>query len=202
MVLFALIIAIPIHEYAHARSAVAAGDDTPARDGRLTIFPWDHFDPIGGLMCVMSSIFGFGLGWGRPVMVNPRNFRNPRWDDVMVAAWGPLSNLLLAAGFAGLFRLGMHFDWFSQSPALEQLLLICILVNLGLMLFNLLPIFPLDGSHILKGFLPYDMAKSYERFMMAWGPMLLLGLIFFGRDVLWMLISPPREFLTRALIGI
>src|SRR5262249_6518671 len=96
----ALIIAIPVHEFAHARSAVSYGDDTPERDGRLTIFPWTHFEPFGAIFMVISTIFGVGIGWGRPVRVRPENFRHPRLDDVKCAAWGPLSNLLLALGFA------------------------------------------------------------------------------------------------------
>src|SRR5690349_444125 len=82
MTLFALIIAVPVHEFAHARSAVSYGDDTPARDGRLNIFPWTHFEPFGAIFMVITAIFGYGLGWGKPVMVRPENFRHPRIDDV------------------------------------------------------------------------------------------------------------------------
>src|ERR1041384_6936274 len=106
MSLVALAIAIPIHEFAHARSAVSYGDDTPRRQGRLSIAPWDHFDPMGALMCVLSSWFGFGIGWGKPVQGQPSNFRHPRWDDVKCAAWGPFSNLLLALAFAAPLRFG------------------------------------------------------------------------------------------------
>src|ERR1044071_7787579 len=107
MMILALIVAIPVHEFAHALSAVNNGDDGPRRDGRLSIMPWDHFDPLGAFFCLMSSIFGVGLGWGRPVMVNPNVLHNPRWGMCKIAAWGPFSNLLLAIAFA----LPLRFDW-------------------------------------------------------------------------------------------
>src|SRR4051812_28463393 len=131
MILFALIIAVPVHEFAHARSAVSYGDDTPARDGRLNIFPWTHFEPFGAVFMVISSITGFGIGWGKPVVVRPENFRNPRLDDVKCAAWGPLSNLLLAIGFA----IPLRFGWIAPEDPMQQILLICVQVNLSLMCF-------------------------------------------------------------------
>jgi Zn-dependent protease len=194
MYLFALLIAIPIHEYAHARSAVSYGDDTPARDGRLTIYPWTHFEPIGTLFILMSVFTGFGLGWGRPVMVRPENFRHPRLDDVKCAAWGPFSNLLLAIGFAIPLRFGFF-------PELYELFAVCLMVNLGLMCFNLIPIYPLDGSHIVRGLLPAQMAHSYHRFMMQYGMILLLLLLFVGRDLLGMLIVIPRDRIASLLVG-
>jgi Zn-dependent protease len=194
MYLFALLIAIPIHEYAHARSAVSYGDDTPARDGRLTIYPWTHFEPIGTLFILMSVFTGFGLGWGRPVMVRPENFRHPRLDDVKCAAWGPFSNLLLAIGFAIPLRFGFF-------PELYELFAVCLMVNLGLMCFNLIPIYPLDGSHIVRGLLPAEMAQSYHRFMMQYGMVLLLLLLFVGRDLLGMLIVIPRDRIASLLVG-
>lgn len=194
MYLFALLIAIPIHEYAHARSAVSYGDDTPARDGRLNIFPWTHFEPIGTLFILMSVFTGLGLGWGRPVMVRPENFRHPRLDDVKCAAWGPLSNLLLAIGFAIPMRFGYFPDWY-------ELLSVCLTVNLGLMCFNLIPIYPLDGSHIVRGLLPADLSHSYHRFMMQWGMMLLLLLLLVGRDLLVLLVGVPMNRIAGLLLG-
>jgi Zn-dependent protease len=197
MVLFALIIAIPIHEFAHARSAVSYGDDTPARDGRLTIFPWTHFEPIGATFMVLSSIFGFGIGWGRPVMVRPENFRHPRLDDVKCAAWGPFSNLLLAIGFALPLRMG----WVPPQDPLYDLLVICVQVNLGLMCFNLIPVYPLDGSHVVRGLLPSHLAYSYHQFMLQWGMMIMMLLIVAGRDLLMLLVGVPSFRLAAFLIG-
>jgi Zn-dependent protease len=198
MRLFALIIAIPIHEFAHARSAVSYGDDTPARDGRLTIFPWTHFDPVGATFMVLSSIFGFGIGWGKPVMVRPENFRHPRLDDVKCAAWGPFSNLLLAIGFA----LPLRFGWVPDGDPLWLLLFVCVHVNLALMCFNLIPIYPLDGSHVVRGLLPTHLALSYHRFMMQWGMMMLMLLIVAGRELLVLLVAVPSARIAGILIGI
>lgn len=195
--LFALIIAIPIHEYAHARSAVSYGDDTPERDGRLTIFPWTHFEPVGVLFIILSSIFGVGLGWGRPVRVRPENFRNPRLDDAKCAAWGPLSNLLLAIGFA----LPLRFGWVPPQDPLNQILWVCIMVNLGLMYFNLIPVYPLDGSHILRGLLPTEKAIVYHQFMTRYGMWCIMLLLFRGKGLLELLVGGPSYHLARILIG-
>jgi Zn-dependent protease len=195
--LFALIIAIPVHEYAHARSAVSYGDDTPERDGRLTIFPWTHFEPFGALFMIVSSIFGVGLGWGKPVRVRPENFRNPRFDDARCAAWGPLSNLLLAIGFA----LPLRFGWFAPQDPLNQIFWVCVLVNLGLMYFNLIPIYPLDGSHILRALLPTEMAIGYHQFMSRFGMWLLMLVLIRGKGLLELLVSGPTAQLARILTG-
>jgi Zn-dependent protease len=198
-VLFALALAIPIHEYAHAASAVYLGDDTPRRDGRLTIFPWDHFDPLGAIFCIMSTISGVGLGWGKPVMVNPANLRHPRWSFMWVSAWGPLSNMILAL----LFALPIRFEWVSPTDPLWRLLLTCLEVNLGLMLFNLIPIYPLDGSKILSALLPGDQAYRYDRFMLRWGMPILLLLVFTSRteySFLGILVSTPKWEILRVLL--
>ena len=206
MYLFALIIAIPVHEFAHALSAVNNGDDGPRRDNRLSIMPQDHFDPLGALMCFMSAWTGFGLGWGKPVLVNPGVLNNPKWDMCKIAAWGPFSNFLLAIGFA----LPIRFGWipeieispggFEQNP-LALLFIICVMCNLSLMLFNLIPIGPLDGAKILVTFLPDAQAFEFSRFMERWGSILLLALIFFGRELLSMIIQPPMLSLMRLLLG-
>jgi Zn-dependent protease len=200
MSLFALIVAIPIHEFAHAASATVLGDDTPRRDGRLTIFPWDHFDPLGAICCVLSTISGWGLGWGKPVMVNPANMRNPRWDMMWVAAWGPLSNLILAI----LFALPLRFQWAPfMEPQVQLLLSVCLQVNLGLMLFNLIPIYPLDGSKIASALLPSDLAYRYDRFMVQWGmPIMLLLVLSGGRfPILAWLIGEPMERIVSLLLA-
>src|SRR6266542_4820848 len=96
-----LLVAIPIHEFAHAITGVWCGDDTPRKQGRLSILQWDHLEPAGTIFIVISSLIGFGIGWGKPVLVNPMNFRSPRWDMVKVAAAGPFSNLIMGT-VAGL----------------------------------------------------------------------------------------------------
>jgi Zn-dependent protease len=196
MRLFALIIAIPVHEYAHAQSAVSYGDDTPARDGRLTIFPWTHFEPVGAIFMFLSSVLGIGIGWGKPVRVRPENFRHPRWDDVKCAAWGPFSNLLLAIGFA----IPLRFGWYAPADPLNELLWIFVRVNLGLMFFNMIPVYPLDGSHVLRGLLPLHLADSYHQFMRRWGMMIMMLLIVAGRDVLIPLVAEPSYRLALLLV--
>jgi Zn-dependent protease len=199
MQLFALIVAIPIHEFAHAASATIEGDDTPRRQGRLNIYPWTHFDPFGALFCFMSTLTGFGLGWGKPVLVNPANLRHPRWSFMWVAAWGPLSNLLLAL----LFALPLRMGWFGPDDAMQNLFYVCLQVNLGLMLFNLIPIYPLDGSKIASALLPRDLAWRYDRFMTQWGMPIMLLLVFTsGRLPIlqWLVWRPMRELLRVLLL--
>jgi Zn-dependent protease len=196
-VIFALLIAIPVHEFAHALSAVNNGDDGPRRDGRLSIMPWDHFDPFGAIFCVVSALTGFGLGWGKPVMVNPHVLNNPRWDMCKIAAWGPFSNLLLAIAFA----LPLRFGLVNFQSGAGELLLIFVMVNLSLMLFNLIPIAPLDGSKILVTFLPDRQAYEYSRFMERFGMLMLLGLIMFGRGLLGYLIGIPMMQIMQILLA-
>jgi Zn-dependent protease len=200
MRLLALLIAIPVHEFAHALSAVNNGDDTPRRDGRLTIFPWDHFDPLGAFFCIFSTIFGMGLGWGKPVMVNPRNLRDAKWGMCKIAAWGPFSNFLLAIAFALPLRLG----WLGTgNEGLADMLDVFVSVNLALMLFNLIPVGPLDGAKIVVAFLPDNQAFEFSRFMGRYGMMLLFGMIFLDRQthLLYYLISSPLYRLKEMLIG-
>lgn len=196
MLIFALVIAIPIHEFAHALSAVNNGDDGPRRDGRLTIMPWDHFDVLGGAFCVISAVTGAGLGWGKPVMVNPGVLNNPKWDMLKIAAWGPLSNLLLAIGFSLPLRFGL------VDEAFIPLMLVCLRVNLGLMLFNLIPIGPLDGAKVVVAFLPDNQAFEFSRFMERYGMFMLLGLVMVGQGLLLYLVHIPRIAIERVLLGI
>ena len=195
--LLGLLIAIPVHEFAHALSAVNNGDDGPRREGRLTIFPWDHFDPIGGLFCVISTISGFGLGWGRPVMVNPNALKDPRWSMCKIAAWGPFSNLLLAI----LFALPLRFLAEHLDLGLLRLLVTFVQLNLALMLFNLIPIGPLDGAKVLVAFLPERQAYEFSRFQAQFGMIILFVLISVGRGALALLIGPPLDSLMGLLIG-
>jgi Zn-dependent protease len=197
MLILALVVAIPVHEFAHALSAVNNGDDGPRRDGRLTIFPWDHFDPFGAIFCLISAVTGFGIGWGKPVMVNPGVLNNPRWDMCKIAAWGPFSNFLLAVAFAMPLRFGLvGFD-----DGIARLLEVFVMVNLGLMLFNLIPIGPLDGAKVLVTFLPDRQAYEFSRFMERFGMLLLLGLITIGRPVLEIFVYLPMVQLLRLLLG-
>lgn len=197
MIILALLVAIPIHEFAHALSAVNNGDDGPRRDGRLSIMPWDHFDPIGAVFCVMSAVFGIGIGWGKPVMVNPGSLNNPRWSMCKIAAWGPFSNFLLAVAFC----LPLRFGWIDLESQMATMFTVCAMVNLGLMMFNLIPIGPLDGTKIVVAFLPTAQAIEFSRFMEQYGFMLLFALIVFGKALLVPLVMIPSVQLLSLLIG-
>jgi Zn-dependent protease len=182
--IISILIAISVHEWAHAITAHRFGDPTAEREGRLTLNPLAHLDPIGALMFLFV-----GFGWAKPVPVNPAYFRHPKREMAIVALAGPFSNLILALiAFVGLaLMLNTQSLSFSEllSPGsglsnglavLAQILGSSLFVNLGLMAFNLLPIAPLDGSNILRMFIPYRLEDRYEDFTRI-GPMLLLGLI-------------------------
>lgn len=191
MMAIPLLLSLTVHEYAHAWSAWRLGDDTAQMQGRLTLNPVVHIDPIGTLLL---PLLGVPFGWAKPVPVNPARFRrdvNMSTGMMLTAAAGPLSNVLLAVLSA--VALGVMFRWLPGhlSPALHFLLSITIVMNVGLALFNLLPIPPLDGSRVVEGLLPYRMRGAWERFMQL-SPFLLLFVLFFGGR----LIAGPRSYIT------
>lgn len=151
-----LIIAMVIHEYSHARVADFLGDYTPRMQGRLTLNPVAHIDPIGLLM-----MFIVHFGWAKPVQVNPYNFRNPRRDDILVSVAGPASNLITS--FVALIVLTLLIKiGFPISDGLLVVFKLIIIYNINFAIFNMLPIPPLDGSHILRNLLPYELAQRFE----------------------------------------
>ena len=151
-----IVIAMVVHEYAHARVAYALGDYTPRLQGRLTLNPAAHVDPIGLLM-----LFIVHFGWAKPVQINPMNFSNPRRDDILVSLAGPASNLITAFIALIILVLLAKFDFpFSEGTLLVFNLI--IIYNINFAIFNMLPIPPLDGSHILRNLLPYELARQYE----------------------------------------
>lgn len=199
MQIFAFVLCITVHEFAHAFTAYRLGDPTPKRQGRVTLNPLDHLDPLGTLMLILMVITGArGIGWGRAVQVNPANFEHPRRDLMLVAAAGPFSNLVLALLIAGVLRLG----FVPMTPSLLEFLAIMVYMNIGLMFFNLIPIAPLDGSKILAGLLPADAAYRYEMAMFRFGPILLLALVFIVPGVLSVLVGMPTAMVAARLLGI
>ena len=135
------LLGISIHEFSHGLAADRLGDSTPRLQGRLTINPIKHIDPLGFLCLIV-----FGFGWAKPVMINPRNFKNPKRDDAIVSLAGPLSNFLVALLFMSLIRLTIYT---SLNRTAIDIFNGTIVINLMLMVFNLIPIPPLDGHHIL-----------------------------------------------------
>lgn len=155
-----LLIALVIHEYAHAKAADVMGDFTPRMTGRLTLNPMAHIDPIGLIMLLVVR-----FGWAKPVMINARNFRNWRQGELLVALAGPMANLLVAfislLAMAVLFKLGMF------SEGVRLVLSMMVLFNINFAIFNMLPLPPLDGSKVLMVLLPGRLAyklMSLERY--------------------------------------
>lgn len=196
-----LIVALTLHEYAHARTAQAFGDPTPEMYGRVTLNPLAHLDPLGSLMMIFV-----GFGWAKPVPINPYVLnRRSTAAPMLVALAGPFSNFLLALAAAIPFRAGLIpvNEAISGSSFLPQFLLNFIVINLLLMLFNLIPLAPLDGDKIIEFFLPPSWAQALER-IRPMGPMLLMVILFVlpwvGIDVFGALLYPPIGNLLRALV--
>lgn len=175
--IFTIFLTLPIHEYAHAKIAVALGDDTPRYTGRLSLNPFAHIDWLGAF-----SIFVFGIGWAKPVSVNMFNFKKPRIGMAAVAAAGPLSNLLVALVFLLLYNgcLAIFLNTFWGAVAfIGEIFFWVAFVNISLAVFNLLPIPPFDGSRILGILLPqnvYYKIMRYEQYIL-YG---VLALLFLG----------------------
>lgn len=168
--ILAILFGISIHEFAHAFAADRAGDPTAKNMGRLTLNPLAHLDPLGTIMLLFV-----GFGWGRPVPVNPYNFREHKWSPLLVSLAGPISNLLGVIFFGVFLKLLIAFTALGAANLLIQFLDLLIVVNLVLMLFNLLPIPPLDGAGFLV-YLPQKLFKLRE-FLEMRGPMILLILV-------------------------
>lgn len=197
-----LVITFTIHEFAHAWTAHQLGDDTPRLNGRLTLNPLAHLDPIGSLMLLIA-----GFGWAKPVPVNPYALqRRTPAGMMLVAAAGPFSNLLLAILAALPFRMGL-LSWAGNPSPLAQsgmtFLSLFIWINLVLLFFNLIPIYPLDGEKVADYFLPPSGQDVLNR-LRPYGPLILMGLIFLGRftgiDLLNILIGTPTEAIFKLLV--
>lgn len=169
-----VLIAIPFHEAAHALVSYWLGDDTAVRAGRLSLNPIRHFDPLGAL-CMLVG----GVGWAKPVGINPRNYRNPKVGMAISAAAGPVSNLLLAWASMILYKVVIYSGLARVLPPLMLFGYDMVVMNLSLAVFNLIPIPPFDGSRIVLLFLPqrlYFKAMRYERYIM----LAVLLLVFLG----------------------
>jgi Zn-dependent protease len=195
--LITLVVALTVHEFAHAWTADQLGDDTPRLQGRLTLNPLAHLDPLGSLMLIIA-----GFGWARPVMVNPYQLqrRSPA-GMMLVAVAGPFANLLLAILAAVPFRAGL-MNFSASSTFASELFAQFIFINLILLFFNLIPIFPLDGEKVADYLLPPG-GQAFLARIRPYGMYIILGLIllgnFGGLDLLGTLIGRPALSVFRLL---
>ncbi|MBE7090742.1 MAG: site-2 protease family protein [Clostridiales bacterium] len=198
---------IPVHEFAHAFVAVKCGDNTPKYSGRYTLNPLKHFDPLGLLMMALVR-----FGWAKPVPINPANFKNQRRGVLLVSVAGPLSNLFVAFISYPLFLLSVLFlpDIMLFDDLIRTFFSVMVGLNVSLFLFNLLPIFPLDGFHILETCFKRD--NAFLRFLRQYGSYILLGLILIGIfadsfsvlnyvDLLGLYLNTCGNFIFRILIA-
>lgn len=198
----AILYALTIHEYFHGWAANRLGDPTARLQGRLTLNPLAHIDILGALCFVFAH-----FGWGKPVPINPYNFRNPRRDNMIVSFAGPASNFASAFLFGVIFQLlrKMPFIPANMSALFYNLLISGIIMNLSLAFFNMIPLFPLDGSHIMESLLPYQMSQKYKQ-IERYSPFILLGLIILGNyggiSILGMIIGPPIQYFLRLFTGL
>ena len=190
-----ILAALTIHEFAHGYIAWRLGDPTARMQGRLTLNPMAHLDPIGTLL-----LFLFYFGWAKPVPVNPTYFRHPRTDMIWVAIAGPASNIMLAFVLGLFIQLLIQYNLIEPFGAFYQMITIGVFINLMLAFFNLLPIPPLDGSKVVGGLLPVEYLDAWERFERV-GPWVLLGVILLGRfmpfSIFGSTIYPISQFLYR-----
>jgi Zn-dependent protease len=203
LLLTAVVIATTVHEFGHAWMADKLGDPTPRSEGRVRLSPFAHIDPWGFAILAVTLLIGFPVGWGRPVRTNPENYNcGERKGIALVAIAGPLMNLLVAAILAPFARLALEGVKHGDETAFFALLALSIimLVNISLFCFNLVPIHPLDGSHIMASVLPEQLAKPYRFFMQRYGVYLLLTLVV--TRVLGKFIEPMVLALFRFFLGV
>jgi Zn-dependent protease len=212
--LISFLFAISVHESAHAWMANRCGDPTARMLGRITLNPIKHIDPVGTLL--MPAIAAFThipmLGWAKPTPVDPRNFKNPVADDILTSVAGPVSNFIVATGTLivlglvslispmghslvgkfDLYRLGFLVVPDSPLVPLVFFLYAMMQINIVLGVFNLIPVPPLDGSHVLRHFLSDSVRRAYDTI----GIFGLIALVYLGGGLLSALISPPIQFFT------
>ena len=194
-ILTGLVVGITVHEFAHAWIAVKLGDDTPRHMGRLTLNPLRHLDPLGSLFLLIV-----GFGWGRPVVFNPRNIKDPN-GSTKVALAGVTANLLVALILGLVIRIATAYGVLVDSSNWIIFIKYVLEINLFLIAFNIIPIPPLDGSKVVESYMSFESIVQFERV----GPMLLLGIIiaqqFLGVPILNTILEPIIRFLSFITTG-
>lgn len=176
-----LLMSITIHEFAHCWVTDKLGDPTPRARGRLTLDPRAHLDPIGVLALLFTR-----FGWGKPAPFDPYNLKEPVRDTALIAAAGPVSNIIVAVILSVVLKVGLiPFEW------LQIAMIQIMAINIMLAIFNLLPVYPLDGSKILTAFLPKTTAMEYDETMTKYGNIILIFLI-----IPWNGVSPASQLLS------
>ncbi len=193
-----LVISVMFHELAHGTVADRLGDPTPSLAGRLTLNPFAHLEWLGSfivpLLCIISGT-GFIIGWAKPVPFNPNNLKYKRWGPAMVAVAGPLMNILIAVICAIIFRVTAT----SNSLGLiAQLMSMVVVINISLAVFNLIPVPPLDGHHLLGALIPTFKTWSQKMMQAGYGLILLVIVMFLASSV----IAPIISFIATKLLGV
>jgi Zn-dependent protease len=197
-----LLVAFPVHEFSHAWTAYKLGDSTARYQGRLTLNPIVHFDPIGGLLLAVSTVLGTGIGWAKPTPVNPYNLRNGRRDEALVALAGPISNLVMAAAVAIPMRFILATPDLlravstpgSVAEFVFGVAFTFVQIDVLLLIFNLLPIPPLDGWRGLLGLVDARTAANLRPFE-QYGFIVLILLIFFAPTFIGQIVNEITRFL-------
>ena len=189
--LLGIVYAITVHEFSHAYAAYLLGDNTAKSQGRLTLNPISHIDPIGFIVLLLA-----GFGWGRPVPFNPYNLRNPRWGPVIISLAGPATNIISFLVFGFLLKIILINNLVSGDNLLITFLTVLVYINFILAIFNFIPIPPLDGSKLLYAVIP----QSHHHFLAPierYGPWLLLFVVIFGGSIFFAMFQTLYAFALR-----
>ncbi|TCO71023.1 site-2 protease family protein [Marinisporobacter balticus] len=198
LILPGILLGFSFHEYAHAQVAVWLGDDTPRLQGRLSLSPQSHIDPVGFIFILLA-----GFGWAKPVQINPMNFKNPKRDDILVSLAGPIMNLTIALFFIVLMKIlsSISVSFLPQKlyPTIMDIFNYTVWINVVLFVFNLIPIPPLDGSHIFFGLLGLKDKPIYHEISTKGNFILILLII---TDAIDKIIGPPISAVYTLLLNL